>query len=413
MSLPVRTSRHRETVRVTVTPWRQAYRIAADMSPAPPVRVGLHGAVGTLLAQPIAALADLPAVESAQCSGWAVRGIGPWQVVAGSEGELGDGESVRIATGDPLPAGTLAVLPDEWAVLEQTAANRLVLVGDPAAGVPARRPGLINPGAGIAEPGSEARAGDLLVKAGTVVTSGTIALAAAAGIDELAVIPPATVAPVMLGTDLLDSGPPRRGKDRDVIAPLLPSWVMGAGGRCLPEQVGPRDGAELAALIDRTGAELTVLTATAEPGIGAGVVRALQTLQAEILIDEVAARPASAVLLAELRDGRRLLALPREPAAAVVVMALLLTPMLKALSGRNPARLDSVMLRDGTAPERTERAVAVQVEQGELADLAAVQPWSGPHGLAALATADAIAFLDAGRGNRGDSVPVVPLPGVS
>ena len=60
---------------------------------------------------------------------------------------------------------------------------------------------------------------------------------------------------------------------------------------------------------------------------------------------------------------------------------------------------------------RFERAVAVQIEAGELADLGTVQPWSGPHGLAAVGTADAIAFIDPGRGNRGDSVPVVALPG--
>lgn len=397
---------------VTALPWRHALRIAADMEPAPPIRIGLHTAIGTQLAQPVAALADLPPVSAAASGGWAVRGIGPWEVVSLTGGsELDDGRAIAVTLGDPVPPGTLAVLPTEWAVVEETAGGHLICVGDANTGVPAHRPGMVTPGVGIAEPGSDARTGDLLIKAGTVVTAGTIALAAAAGVDELAVVPPATVAPIMLGTDLLDSGPPRRGKDRDVVAPLLPSWVIGSGARCLPEVSGPSEAGELADLIDATGADLTVLTATAEPGVGAGVVTALRHLRAEILIEQLATRPADAVLLAELRDGRRILALPREPAAAVVSLAILLTPMMAALSGHNGTRLDTVMLRDGIAVEGFERAAVIEIETGELADLAAVKPWSGPHGLGPLAACDALAFVDPGRGRRGDSLPIVPLPG--
>ena len=325
--------------------------------------------------------------------------------------ELPDGCATAVRAGDPLPPGANAVLPMVRAVVEPTAGAAVVLVGDAATGIPDRRPGMVLPGVGILDPGAEARTGDLLIKAGTVVTAGTVALAAAAGVDELVIVPPATVAPVMLGSDLLHSGPPRRGKNRDIVAPLLPSWIMGAGARCLPEVTGAADGMALADQIDSLGADLTVLTATSEPGVGHGVGAALRHLHAEVLIDQVAAEPAHEVLLAEMRDGRRILALPREPAAAIVVMALLLAPMLAALSGRSAARIQTVMIRDGLAVSRHERAVAVQIEIGELADLATVQPWSGPHGLGAVGTADAIAFIDAGRGNRGDSVPVVPLPG--
>ncbi len=397
-------------------PWRQAMRIAADMEPARPIRVGLHSAVGAMLAQPVAALADLPPVTSVAESGYAVRGIGPWTVLPGGAGEhpdreLLDGAAVSVRAGDPLPLGAGAALPVEFAIVEQTAGADVVLVGDAASGTPDRRPGMIVPGTGVVDPGVDARAGDLLIEAGTVVTAGTIALAAAAGVDELVIIPPATVAPVMMGSDLLHSGPPRRGKNRDIVAPLLPSWIMGAGARCLPEATGSPGGMALADQIDSLGADLTVLTATSEPGVGHDVGDALRHLRAEVLIDRLAADPAHEVLLAEFRDGRRLLALPREPAAAVVALALLLSPMMAALSGRSAARVQTVMLREGLPVTRHERAVAVKIEIGELADLGTVQPWSGPHGLAAVGTADAIAFIDPGRGNRGDSVPVVPLPG--
>lgn len=391
--------------------WRQAMRIAADLDPAPPIRVGLDSALGTVLAQPVVAQADLPPVSAAAAPGYAVRGIGPWSVCPTGGQTLDDGTAVVVRAGDPVPPGAHAVLPDNRAIIEHTAGADIVRVGDPDTSIPDRRPGMVVPGTGILVPGAEAHAADLLLKPGATVTAGTVALAAAAGMDELIVTPPATVTPVLLGSDLLASGPPRRGRGRDIIAPLLPGWVMGSAGRCLPAIEGRAGARELAHQLEALGTDLTVLTATAEPGIGSAVTEAVSHLGAEILVDRLAAAPADQVLLAELRDGRRLLALPREPAAAVVVLALLLTPMMAALSGRGMQRSATVMLRDGVTVSRHERAVAVQIEVGELADLASVEPWSGPHGLGAVGAADAIAFIDPGRGRRGDSVPAIGLPG--
>jgi molybdopterin molybdotransferase len=393
---------------MTATPWHHARRIAADIEPAPPQRVGLQSAIGCVLAQPVAALADLPPIQVAAVGGWAVRGIGPWTCVA-QAGVLADGEATRIEIGGALPDEADAVLPEHASAVEETPAGQLVMVGDGTR--PAARPGMIPAGSGTTPAGSWASVGELLIKPGGIITAGTVALAAAAGVDELTIIPPATVAPVMMGTDLLSSGPPRRGRDRDVVAPLLPSWVMGAGGRCLPETEGVPQPDTLANIIDGIGADLIVLTATSHPGVDPVILTALRHLRAEILIDRLATHPAEHVVLAEFGDGRRVLALPREPMAAVIVLALLLSPMMMAVSARTPARWSTVMLRDGIPPARAERAVVVAVERGELADLGYVQPWSGPHGLNALAGADGIAFLDPGRGSRGDSVPVIGLPG--
>ena len=393
-------------------PWRQAMAIAADMAPAAPIRVGLESALGAVLTQPIVAQADLPPSRAAASAGYAVRGIGPWSIVPlGESAEVLDGTAAVVRAGDPIPAGAQAVLPTSGALVEHTAGADIVLVGDPATAVPDRRPGMATPGEGILAAGAEAHAADLLLKPGVPVTAGTIALAAAAGLDELIVTPPATVTPVLLGSDLLASGPPRRGRSRDIVAPLLPAWVMGSGGRCLVPVDGHLGDRDLARQLDALGADLAVLTATSEPGIGAAVTAAVQQLKAQILIERLAAAPADQVLLAELSDGRRILALPREPAAAVVVLALLLTPMLTALSGRGIGRFQTVMLREGVEVSAHERALPVQIESGELADLASAEPWSGPQGLSAVGAADAIAFIDPGRGRRGDSVPAIELPG--
>jgi molybdopterin molybdotransferase len=385
----------------------QARRIAADLDPAPVQRVGLVSALGAVLAQPVAALADLPPVPSAEASGWAVAGVGPWTIVeAPEDGSLPDGCALRIPEGAPLPAGTLGVLADRFAVLEDAGAT--LLIGE--SGRPAPRPGMLKPGYGVAAAGSGAAPGQILLKPGEIVTAGSIALAAAAGVDDLTITPPGTVAPILLQTDLLSTGPPRRGRDRDVAAPMLSTWVMGSGGRCLPERAVAEEAIALADAVDEAGCELTVITGGRRPGVSSEAVAAMTRLGAEVLIDAVDLRPGGEVVLAELRDGRRVLALPREPAGAVVALALLLNPMLAAVSARASHRWPTAMLREDVEQDTSARALPVVVEPGELADLALVRGWSGPHGLAALAGADGIAFFDRGKGRRGESVPVVPLP---
>ncbi|MDZ7578007.1 MAG: hypothetical protein U0904_07530 [Candidatus Nanopelagicales bacterium] len=399
---------------MTATSWRQARRIATDMDPGPAIQVGLTSAIGRVLAQPVAAMADLPPFDAADHSGWAVSGVGPWiEAESPSTDSLRDGEAVRVGEGSRIPSGCTAVLADECSVLEESARHLHVLVGDAAAAVSSRRPGFIEPGTGVRLARSCAGVGDLLLKAGTTVSAGTVALAAAAGCDELTVIPPASIATVVLSSGLLSSGPPRRGKDRDVLAPLVPAWAMSSGGRCLPDAAGAKDAGRLANVVDSAGADIVVITSSGHPGIDPVIDVALRRLNAEILIDELAARPAGPVRLAELRDGRRVLALPREPGGAVIACALLLNPMIYTLAGQSANRmLATAMLRSAVGDSGTERSLPVVIERGELADLAQPHPWLGPHGLGALGSADGLAFVDAGRGLAGECVSVIRLPGI-
>lgn len=396
------------------TTWRRAARIAAEIESTAPARVGLASAVGNVLAQPVAALTDLPPFDCADESGYAIRGIGPWTVRESTtaNAELRDGEAVDIVSGSSLPAGCDAVLTQDRAVQEQAAKHLHVLVGDPRTGTPGPRPGLVEPGQGIRPARSAARTGDLLIKAGVTVTSGTIGLAAAAGADDLLVIPPPTVAVIMRNQGLLPSGAPRRGRDRALLASLAPSWVMSAGARCMPDFECPDEVVALTNAIDSAGADLVLVTASAIPETFDVADAALRRLNAEILIDELNCQPGGRVTLAELRDGRRVLCLPTEPASAIVAMAAILSPALASLAGK-PAlgRPITAMLRRGVAQPDLERAVPVVIERGELADLADPQPWSGPHGLAPLGIADGIAFIDPDRGQAQESVPIMRLPG--
>ncbi len=392
------------------TSWKQARQIAESLDPAPARRVSLFDALGSALAQSVVAATDLPPVPSAAEAGWAVRGIGPWHVVLELDaGELADGCAYRLPAGSALPHGAQSVLTDTFAVIEES--PHLVLVGKDNR--PAARPGVLRPGFGVAPPGAAATSGQTLLKPGELLTAGSLALAAAAGADELVVHPPPSVVPIRFSVGLLETGPPRRGRDRDIVAPLVPAWIMGSGGHCLPEVKIPEDAEQLAASIDATGGDLVVVAGGRNPGISQAITPALELLGAMTLIDTVGINPGGAMLLAELSDSRRLLALPREPAGAIVSMALLLQPSLAALAAQTKPRWSTVMLREPVAASPSPRALPVTVVAGELADLGTAQQWNGPHGLAPLADADGITFIGADGASRGESVAFTPLPGRS
>lgn len=403
-----------DTVAMPPVTWRRAARIAAEVDPTAAIRVGLASAVGSVLAKPVAALADLPPFDCAEEPGYAVRGIGPWTVhdAASSGSGLHDGAALAVLPGNALPPGCDAVLGSDQAVLEQSAQDVHLLVGNARTGRPDNRPGLVDPGHGIRPARSSALAGDLLIDSGTTVTSGTIGLAAAAGADDLTIVPPPTMATVLRSEGLLSSGPPRRSRDRALMASVAPSWAMSAGARCLPGMESPEDVGALADAIDSAGADIVLVTASAIPSTLDVADAALGRLNAEILIDELACRPGGRITLAELRDGRRVLCLPADPIAAIVGLAAILNPALASLAGK-PAlgRPETAMLRQGVSDPAIERAIPVIVEHGELANLADPQPWSGPHGLTPLGVADGIAFIDPGRGRAQESVPVMLLPG--
>ena len=59
--------------------WPEARRRAGSVPPLPARRVPLPQACGRVLAEDIAALADLPATDNAAMDGWAVAGPPPWR----------------------------------------------------------------------------------------------------------------------------------------------------------------------------------------------------------------------------------------------------------------------------------------------------------------------------------------------
>ena len=183
--------------------------ILATISPLAPTALGINDAYGLVLAEDVAAASPLPSFDNSAMDGYAVR---VQDVAAASEenpvtlpvvaevaaGDTGayalqQGTSIRIMTGAMLPHGTEAVVPVEWTDGGQ-------------ARVAIRMKADVGQAVRLA--GGDAKAGEVLVTAGTMLRPMHIAVIAAAGRGTVLVRPRPRVVVLSTGSELAEPGTP-------------------------------------------------------------------------------------------------------------------------------------------------------------------------------------------------------------
>lgn len=396
------------------TDWEAALAAAwaAGGAAAPPATtVALPEADGRVLAEALVARTDLPSFPTCSMDGWAVRGAGPWtvvgQVLAGDVPPplTADGTCMEIATGAMVPAGTSAILRLE----DSTRTSQGQVAGEPRARREWR------------EPGEEARAGDLMLPAGTAVTPGVIGLAASCGYDELSVRPRPRATVLVFGDELRTRGLSGEGRVRDALGPSVPGWLrrLGAAADAPPgEPVADTLPAHVEAISSAVarGADLICTTGGTMRGPVDHLHPALAKLDGAYVVNTVAVRPGFPMLLATLPgpDGRTVLlaGLPGNPQSAVIALVTLVAPALAGWAGRPAPRLSDLPRVRLAAPvpgrgEDTHLALVGRHPTGEVHPL----PHAGSAMLRGLARAVGFAVIPpGGAGAPGDEVPLVPLP---
>jgi molybdopterin molybdotransferase len=369
--------------------------------------VPIGAAAGRVLAEPAAALVDLPPFDSSAMDGYAVRADdtpGQLRVVGHSAagtpfgGALSAGEAVGISTGAEVPRGADAVVPVEL-VREQGE-----LIETDAVAV----------GAHIRGRGGDVSAGELVAAAGVRLGAPEVGALAAAGLAEVVCVRRPTVAVLATGSELRAPGEPLApGEIYESNSTLLAAQLESAGAVVEALPAVADDPPETRAALAR-GLEFDLLLTSG--GVSVGPHDLVRGLLAELGVDEVfwqvAVRPGKPVAFG-VRGSTLVFGLPGNPVSSLVGFELFVRPALDALQGLAdprprylPGRLASSVRRNGGRDELLRARARVDAESVLLEPLGGQES----HMIVRSAAADALVLVERGEGELPAGTPVRYLP---
>jgi molybdopterin molybdotransferase len=370
-----------------------ASAIAADIEHLP-----LLEGRGRVLAEAVRADRDQPpfarstrdgfAVRAVECAaGAALRVVG--EVRAGeawSGPPLGTGEALGIMTGAPLPEAADSVAMIEH--VQESAGQVRLGVGR-----------TLVAGQNVVQQGSEARAGDEVLGAGTRVTAAAVAAAANCGYSRITVYRRPRVAIVATGDELVELDAPIDAHQiRNSNSYALAALVAEAGGEALRLPIAPDRPEAVKVAIDRArGAQLLVLSGGVSMGRYDFVEQALAAAGAEFFFTGVRMQPGRPVVFGRLPATANsaelyFFGLPGNPVSTQVTFHAFAGPMLAALGGARVRGPRFVLARlDEPVAGRAEltRLLPARLHGVEVS----LVPWQGSGDLAANARADGYVLL--------------------
>lgn len=408
------------------TPRTVAEHVAATLARVHPldateVPLDADDVLGLVLARDVMAAAPVPAFDSSAMDGYAVRLTDlpddgtrvTLPVLADARpghlldrdlplGVAGPAGVVRIMTGAPVPDGFDAVVPVERTSTRRFVAGRPTTERTVTLGRQQR--------SHVRHAGTDLAAGDPVAAAGTVVTPGTVAATAAAGLTTVPVHRRPRVAVVSTGSELTDLGPAAPGTIPDSNSLMLAALARASGADVLRVGAVPDDPDALATALDRVagGADLLVTSG----GVSAGAADVVREVLAagsaqDVDLAAVAMRPGRPQALATWR-GVPWVAVPGNPVSAFVSFVLFARPAVRRLAGHRqlPTARTARVARGWSSPPGAEQVLPVVTGPDGVTPAA-----RDGHHLSALPTADALAIVPAEVTEvaPGDEVAVHPL----
>lgn len=380
--------------------------------PLPVIETSCTNAAGYVLADDVVAEEPVPPFANTAVDGYAViaadlTGASPEapvelpvvdEVAAGSHTErvLRRGEAIRIMTGAPIPAGADAVVMVEHTE-RRDGGSRVAVSAS------------VEPGAAIRPAGSDVQPGELVFRAGTVVTPAVVGVLASVNAVTVRVHRRARVAVLSTGDELVTDGAPLGpGQIRESNLSMLVAALADAGCNVDDFGVVPDDEARLEAVLRQAAAECDAIVTSGGVSMGDyDVVKAVLGRIAEMTWMQIAIKPAKPFAFGMLRvDDRRatpVFGLPGNPVSSLVSFELLARPALRQMMGheeigrpRVVAVCDEGIRRKVDGKLHLDRVIATWGSDGRCH----VRPAraQGSHQLAATALANAIAEVPDGDG---------------
>ncbi len=383
-------------------------------------RVALLDSLDRVLAEPVVAERDIPPWPNSSMDGYALRSADTQGADAGrparltlaghvpagrlAERPLNPGETFRIFTGAPLPAGADAVIPQEDVTVEGT----VVRVSRPLA-----------PGDYVRPRGEDMRPGDRLFEPGRALSPADLGVLATVGRSRVAVIRRPVVGILSTGDEVADLGASvGPGQIPNSNTYSLMAQVRSAGAEPLNLGVARDRQDEIEArLAWGRGADLLISSAGVSVGEHDHVKAALAALGAEQHLWLVDMRPGKPITFATLASPPKgtlpVFGLPGNPVSAMVTFELFVRPAIRRMGGHarlgrpvRPARALAPIANPGR--RRGYLRVTLTEENGGLG--AQLTGGQGSGILRSMSAADGLAIVPGDTTvAAGETVPVMLL----
>ncbi|MGM0873422.1 MAG: gephyrin-like molybdotransferase Glp [Bacillota bacterium] len=376
-------------------------------------RVSLQESYERFLAEDLLADHPVPPFDRSPYDGFAIRSIDTKQasadqpaefeiideIGAGSVSEytLGEMQAIRIMTGAQIPSGCDAVVMLELTKVYEKADKVMMSI---------KRP--FNKGDNISFKGEDTQKGSILVKKGSYISPGIIALLATFGYAKVSVVKKPSIGIIATGSELLDVG-----------EPLVPGKIRNSNSFMIEAQAR-RSGAEpvyLGKLMDDLdecyeavkkalqNVDFLITTGGVSVGDFDYLPEIYKRLGAKVLFNKVAMRPGSVTTVAEY-NGKLLFGLSGNPSACYVGFELFVRPIVRTfLSSKRPhlQRVTAVLGKDFLKPNPFTRFVRGQISLTEGKIVASPVGLDKSNVVTSLADANAFIILPGGtRGYQTD-----------
>jgi len=279
--------------------------------------VDVASSVGRFLAEDLVAPRDLPEYDISHVDGFALSPCSGllYRLVEGST--LSRCEATYVRTGEPVPEGTVAVLPVEAARV----VGREVIAPRP-----------LEEGSEIIRRGADVARSDIVARRGSLVTPARARLLAELGLSTLKVFVRPRVIIVPVGTEFTEGS---RRETSSLVVRSMCEPLAGEVAVSKPVEDSPETIAE-AVEVGAENYDAVVTIGGASLGDRDLTFRTLSSLgSAEVLVRGVAVQPGRVTSLVSVR-GKPVVLLPGLIQSTVSGAVFVLQPLLKVMQGGDP-----------------------------------------------------------------------------
>ena len=331
--------------------------------------VPLSECIGRILSDDICSEENIPAFDRSTVDGFAVKSSDTYgssesipaqlsivgEILMGEEARLtlSDGECVRISTGGMLPVGADAVV-----MVEDTdcSFDGFCLAFKSA-----------SPFQNVIRKGDDLKDGQLILKKGTILSSKHIGVLAALGISEVKVSKKIRVGIISTGDELVPIEEKLvAGKIRDINTHLLQSLVTEMGCAC---EIYGIIGDNFERIYDTVKKatednDIVLISGGSSAGVKDMTVKVISEL-GRVDFHGIALKPGKPTIYGTV-NGKAVLGLPGNPAAAFYVTLLTVKPLVEKLYGteRNEKTVCAKISRNISSNHGREEVLSVKLSGG-------------------------------------------------